>query len=101
MKTSTPTMPPLRFLGEISRVQEELSPVIGGWFTAAATIGALIILFSTIANALVIYFSRKNPLKRGPLRHLNTVVKHLAIADFLYGLLSSPFTFAYWKSGNR
>ena len=100
MKTTTPVVPPLGFQGEPSRVQEELSPVIGGWFSAAAAIGALIILFSTIANALVIYFSRKNPLKRGTLRHLNTVVKHLAIADLLYGLLSSPFTFAYWKAGN-
>ena len=49
-----------------------------------------IALVATIGNALVIYAAYGNNNK-GPLRYIDDVVKSLAIADMLYGLIGTPF----------
>ena len=67
-------------------------------FWVAATICALIAVFGMIANGLVLYFAIKQPFA-GALRHINTVVKHLAVSDSLYGLLSTPMSLVYWYQG--
>ena len=67
-------------------------------FWTAAVVSILISIFGVIANCLVIYFANQEP-STGALRHLNQVVKHLAVADMLYGVLVSPCSLAYWKIG--
>ena len=68
-------------------------------FWTAAAVATLISIFGAIANILVIYFANQEP-STGALRHLNKVVKHLAVSDILYGVLACPLAFAYWKMGN-
>ena len=68
-------------------------------FWTATAVSTLIVIFGTIANSLVLYFANKESLTGRPLRHLNTVVKHLAVADLLYGVLACPLFYAYWKMG--
>ena len=93
MNTSTPTTP-------FSPGQEgsQISQAIEGWFWTTAAISTLIVIFSIVSNILVIYFANQKPLL-GALRYLNTVVKHLAVSDLLYGVLSCPFIIAHWRMG--
>ena len=93
-------VPDFPFPGGTRKIRDELSPVIEVWFWAAVAVSTVTTILGTVSNGLVIYFASKNPMKKGPLRYLNTVVKHLAVSDLLYGVLSSPCTFVYWKMGN-
>ena len=49
-----------------------------------------IALTTTLGNGLVIYAAYGNK-NRGPLGCLDDVVKSLALADMLYGLMGTPF----------
>ena len=80
--------------------QAEIGQINEGLFWTAATICSLIALFGMIANGVVLYFVNKEPFA-GALRHINTVVKHLAVANFLYGLLGCPLSLTYWKAGKN
>ena len=56
-------------------------------------IGAALYLFlgivATIGNGLVLY-TALGEFNMGPLGHLNNVIKSLAVADMLYGLIGVP-----------
>ena len=58
------------------------------WYWVVVALFALIVLIGTILNSLVIYFAKHQ--KAGALRHLNTVVAHLAVSDLLYATLACP-----------
>ena len=66
------------------------------WTTVA--ISALIAVFGVITNTLVIYFANQEN-STTTLRYLNTVVKHLAISDLLYGVLGHPGLITLWRMG--
>ena len=53
---------------------------------------------SFLGNGLVVYISR---LKKdtGKFQYVNKVVKHLALSDFLYGLIGIPFNMLFWWWG--
>ena len=57
--------------------------VIGVFYLCLAMIAAM-------GNGLVIYASY-GTRNRGPLRHLDDVIKSLAVADMLFGLIGTPF----------
>ena len=104
MNTSIPETLPLvdsPFNNATSR-QEQLTPrpnsKYEGWFWLIVAIFTLIVAIGIILNSLVIYFASRNTLT-GTLFHLNTVVKHLAVADLLYGLLGCPSLLISFKMG--
>ena len=76
---------------QISQINEIL-------FWTSTAISTLIVVFGILSNSLVLYFSKTKTMA-GSLRHLNTVVKHLAVSDLLYGLLACPLMSLYWKTG--
>ena len=78
--------------------KSEVDQINEGLFWTSALICSLIAVFGMIANGVVLYFANKEPFA-GALRHINTVVKHLAVSDSLYGLLSTPFSLVYWYQG--
>ena len=55
-------------------------------------------IMGIVGNGLVIYFSKTGHLA-GTFRHLNKVVRNLAIADFLFSILAVPCQVAYWIYG--
>ena len=55
-------------------------------------------IMGVIGNGLVIYFAKKGHLA-GTFRHLNKVVRSLAIVDFLFSILAVPCQIAYWYFG--
>ena len=59
------------------------------WFWSIAGVYLFIGLLAFIGNSLVIYaaFGHKN---KGPMRYLDNVVKSLAVADMLTGLIGTP-----------
>lgn len=59
---------------------------------APAILYTIASLIGLIGNAVVAYFSTKSG-ERGAFRHLNNVVKNLAITDFLYSLFGVPLMF--------
>ena len=61
--------------------------VIVFWMGVALYLG--LGLLALIGNGLVLYTSFGD-LNMGPLRHLDNVIKSLAVADMLYGLLGVP-----------
>ena len=65
------------------------------WFYALIVIYTLLSIIGMIGNGLVIYVANRSP-KGGALRHLNKVVRNLAITDFLYSVFGSPLTMVYW-----
>ena len=67
-------------------------------FWTVSAICILMAIVGAIANSSVFYFANKEPWT-GSLRHLNQVVKHLAISDVLYGVLGIPLSLAYWRMG--
>ena len=69
-------------------------------FWLGITICTLIIAIGTVLNALVIYFATQTKLT-GAFRNLNTVVKHLAISDLLYGLVGCPFLLVNFRMGKN
>ena len=91
---STPNVPTCQSHQEESKINQ-INEVL---FWTAAAVCCLIVLFGVIANTLVIYFANQEP-STGTLRHLNNVVKHLAVSDLLYGVLATPLILAYWKMG--
>ena len=80
--------------------KSEIDQINEGLFWTAALICSLIAVFGMIANGVVLYFVNKEPFA-GALRHINTVVIHLAVANFLYGLLGCPLSLTYWKAGKN
>ena len=93
MGTSTPKTPSCQ-----GQEWSQISQIGEAWFCIMTSVCTLIVVFSTIANGLVIYFAIKRPLT-GPFRHLNTVVKHLAVSDLLSGLVTCPVTLVYFGLG--
>ena len=67
-------------------------------FWTGTAISILIVIVGIIANSLVLYFASTKSLT-GTLCHLNTVVKHLAASDLLYGVIAFPLVCVYWKMG--
>ena len=67
------------------------------WITTVVC--APIVILGAVANVLVLCYAKQEPLRR-TLRHLNRVVKNLAVSDLLYGVLATPFALAYWHLGN-
>ena len=59
-------------------------------FWMSVTIYLCIAFVTTIGNGLVIYAGYGNNNK-GALRYLDDVVKSLALADMLFGLVGTPF----------
>ena len=53
-------------------------------------------LFATAGNGLVLYAAHGNK-NIGPLRYLDNIIKSLAVADMLFGLIGTPLIiFAYY-----
>ena len=65
------------------------------WFWVFFVLFTLISIAGMIGNGLVIYVANRNP-QRGALRHLNKVVRNLAITDFLFNVLAAPLIMTYW-----
>ena len=59
------------------------------WFWLLAAFLMLVVAMGTVLNSLVIHFTNQRSLE-GTFRHLNTVVRNLAVSDLLYGLLACP-----------
>ena len=59
------------------------------WFWVVAAVFMLIVATGTVLNSLVIHFTSQRSLE-GTFRHLNTVVRNLAVSDLLYGLVACP-----------
>ena len=80
--------------------QEEptVNQINEGLFWAVVATAASISIFGAIANSLVMYFAYQEP-STGTLRHLNRVVKHLAVSDILYNVLACPLSLVNWKMG--
>ena len=68
------------------------------FFWTTVVISALIVIFGVIANTFVIYFAHQEK-STTTLRYLNTVVKHLAISDLLYGVLGRSGDLIVWRMG--
>ena len=64
-------------------------------FWVLIAVWTLTCIAGIIGNSLVIYFASRKP-KEDTFRHLNTVVRNLAITDFLYSVFGSPLTMVYW-----
>ena len=60
-------------------------------FWGFVAIWSVLAFVGIIGNGLVIYASYRHR-NRGPLRYFDGVVKSLAFADLLYGLLGMPIT---------
>ena len=75
---------------------EDENSWIGFWCSVALfTIAGLISIFG---NGLVLYATnlRKD---EGKFEHINLVVKHLALSDFLFGLIGTPFSILFLYMG--
>ena len=58
-------------------------------FVTISIIYLILALIAIIGNGLVLYTANKN-INLGPLSHMDDVIKSLAVADMLYGLLGIP-----------
>ena len=58
-------------------------------FLAVSSIYLVLALTAIIGNGFVLYSATKN-VNLGPLSHMDDVIKSLAVADMLYGLLGVP-----------
>ena len=67
-------------------------------FYISVAICALMGLVSVFGNGLVVYISNKKK-DSGKFRFVNRVVKHLALSDFLYGVIGIPCTIMFWLWG--
>ena len=65
------------------------------WFYALIAIYTLLSIIGMIGNGLVIYVANRSP-KQGALRHLNKVVRNLAVTEFLFNILAAPLVMTYW-----
>ena len=81
-------------------VQSGLSGSEESWiaFYVSVVICVLMGIVSVLGNGLVVYISR---LKKdsGKFQYVNKVVKHLALSDFLYGVIGIPCTIIFWQWG--
>ena len=83
--------------GEIEGVTDDAS-WIAFWFCVVLTSIAGII--SVVGNGLVLYVSKmKN--NTGRFKHVNFVVRNLALSDFLFGLVGTPCGILYWYWGKK
>ncbi len=78
-----------------SKANEQVEEIFF-WFTIAIT--ALGCTFGVFANGLVIYLANQNP-ERGTFAYLNSVVRNLAITDFLYCVVGIPLTATWYIWG--
>ena len=78
--------------------ESQINQVNDVLFWTVSAVCILNVIVGATANSLVIYFANKEPWT-GSLRHLNQVVKHLAVSDLLYGVLGIPLSLAYWRMG--
>ena len=66
-------------------------------FYVSVTICVLMGIVSVSGNGLVVYISRKKD--SGKFQYVNEAVKHLALSDFLYGVIGIPCTIIFWLWG--
>ena len=78
--------------------EPEISPINEIWFWTSTAVLTLVVIVGILSNSLVLYFANTKR-NRGTMRHLNTVVKHLAVSDLLYGVLACPCMCVWWKMG--
>ena len=69
------------------------------FYISAALIG-LMGVFCTLGNGLVLYISNKNK-DFGGFREINSVVKNMALSDFLFGVIGCPLTIVWWYWGKK
>ena len=67
------------------------------WCFASACI--MIAITAIIGNGMVIYVSHQTRNNTGRLRHLDGVVKSLAVTDFLFGLVGTPIVIITYYMG--
>ena len=88
--------------GEVQKGGSEIQR----WVLFAITL--LVGIMGIIGNGLVIYFSQSRRLARAfsewalgarAFRHLNKVVRNLAITDFLFSIFAVPLQMTYWYLG--
>ena len=58
-------------------------------FWGVSIIYLFIALIAVVGNVLVLYVSLSNR-NHGPLKHLDSVIQSLAVADMLFGLIGMP-----------
>ena len=80
------------------REQPQISQINEILFWTTVSISALVVIFGVLANTLVIYFANQER-STTTLRYMNTIVKHLAISDLLYGVLGNPGLLILWRMG--
>ena len=76
-----------------------IDPKYEVWFWLTVGVCTLVLSIGAILNCLVIYLSNQK-LLTGTLRHLNTVVKHLAVSDLCWGIVGCPVALALFRKGN-
>ena len=90
-------------LGDDSSAESELQKLneIGNivFYVSAVLIG-LMGVFCTLGNGLVLYISNKNK-DFGGFREINSVVKNMALSDFLFGVIGCPLTIVWWYWGKK
>ena len=69
-----------------------------GLFWALASVCFVNAIVTLIGNGLVIYVSHQTR-NTGRLRHLDGVVKSLAVTDFLFGLIGTPLILINYYAG--
>ena len=57
-------------------------------------------LVSIFGNGLVLYVSTTK-MDTGRFQHVNSVVKHLATSDFLFGIIGVPLLMLWWWWGKK
>ena len=60
-------------------------------FWGVSIIYLFIALIAVVGNVLVLYVSLSNR-NHGPLKHLDSVIQSLAVADMLFGLIAVSYT---------
>ena len=81
-------------------LDDELNKVGDAVFYISAVLIALMGIFCTIGNGLVLYISNKNQ-DFGGFREVNWVVKNLAMSDCLFGVFGCPLTIVWWYWGKN
>ena len=81
-------------------LDDELNKVGDAVFYVSAVLIALMGIFCTIGNGLVLYISNRNH-DFGGFQEVNWVVKNLAMSDFLFGVFGCPLTIVWWHWGKK
>jgi hypothetical protein len=74
---------------DFSTVEESTYERIVVLFWLGAALYLILALLAIVGNALVLYTTLED-INMGPLRYLDDVIKSLALADMLYGLIGVP-----------